>query len=162
MIPKSVLLAASCLALLSALACDNAPMTEPDKPSAVFAGNWVGMKRLVSCTPAGPRCDFESVGEATYFSARLNQQGDAVDGSVILSDPSPRALPYGLFIRGQVSASAQLTFERIFFQDVGEPPYSGDFTIRALLTRRLIGRLTKQGSAGDNQTLVWEIEAVRE
>ena len=102
------------------------------------------------------------MGEETYFSATLNQQGDAVDGSVILSEPSPLALPYGFAIKGQISSFAQLTFERVFFQDVGEPPYSGDISVKTSLTRRLIGRMTKQPSAFDNLTLVWEVEAVRQ
>ena len=161
MIPKPLRLIASSLALVSAVACDRAAPIEPGTSTATFAGNWVGVKRLVSCLPTGPRCEFQPLGEETYFSATLNQQGDAVDGSVILSEPGPLALPYGFAIKGQVSASAQLTFERRFSLDVGEPPYSGDISIRISPPRRLIGRMTKHASVSDSLTLVWEVEAVR-
>lgn len=161
MIPRPLLQIASCLAMLGVVGCDKAAPIEPGNSAAVFAGRWVGVKRLVSCMPAGPRCEFQPLGEKTYFSATLNQQGGAVDGSVTLSEPGPLALPYGFAIRGQVSASAQLTFERIFFLDVGEPPYSGDISIKTLPARRLIGQMTKDPSASDSLTLVWEIEAVR-
>ena len=161
MIPKPLLRIASCVALLSAVACDRAAPIEPGSSTAAFAGRWVGVKRLASCEPSGPRCQFQSLREESYFSATLNQQGDAVQGSVILSEPGPLALPYGFAIKGQVSPSAQLTFERVFFLDVGEPPYSGEISIKTVLTRRLIGRMTKQPSASDSLTLVWEVEAVR-
>ena len=145
----------------AAVACGKAAPIEPGNSAAAFAGTWVGVKRLVSCLPAGPRCEFQSLGEETYFSTTLNQQGDAVDGSVILSEPGPLALPYGFAIKGQVSASQQLTFERRFSLDAGEPPYSGDISIKITPARRLIGRMTKHASASDSLTLVWEVEAVR-
>ena len=161
MILKPFLHIGPCLALLAAVACDNGAPAEPSNSSAAFAGRWVGVKRLVSCNPAGPRCEFQPFGEKTYFSATLNQQGDAVDGSVILSEPGPLALPYGFTLKGQVSPPAQLTFERVFFQDVGEPPYSGDLSIKTSGPRQLTGLMTQQPSASDNITLVWEVEAVR-
>lgn len=161
MIPKPLLHIASCVALLSAAACAEAGPIEPGNSTAAFAGRWVGVKRLVSCNPQGPRCQSKPLGEESYFSATFNQQGDAVEGSVILSEPGPLALPYGFSIKGQVLPSAQLTFERMFFQDVREPPYSGDVSIKTSLTRRLIGRMTQQPSASDSLTLVWEVEAVR-
>lgn len=161
MIPKALLHIAPCLALLGAVAgCDQAAPIAPSGSTAAFAGTWVGVKRLLSCSPAGTLCESQSVGQDTYFAATLNDDGQAIGGSVVLSEPSPLALPYGFSIKGQVSPSAQLSFERVFFQDVGEPPYSGEVSIKASLTRRLGGRLTKQPSASDSLTLVWEVEAV--
>jgi hypothetical protein len=161
MIPEPLLHIGLCVALLSAVACGGTAPTEPDSPTG-FTGKWVGIKRLVSCEPAGPRCQSgQPLGEESYFSVTLNQQGDAVDGSVILSEPSPLALPYGFTIKGQVSPAAQLTFERIFFQDVGEPAYSGDLSIRTSLAQRLVGRMTKQPIPSDNITLGYELEAFR-
>ena len=160
MLSKAILSMTACMALVSALACDKATPIEPGSSTSAFAGTWVGVKRLVSCSPSGPMCGFQPVGLATYFSATMTQQGAAVDGSVMLSEPGPLALPYGFTIKGQVSPSAQLTFERVFFQDVGEPAYSGDIAIQTS-TRRLTGRMTKPPSTGDNLTLVWEVEAVR-
>ena len=161
MTPKALLNMAACVTLLSAGACDKSTPVEPVNSASTFAGTWVGAKRLVSCNPSGPMCGFQPFGQETYFSATLKQQGDVVDGSVILSEPGPLALPYGFSIKGQVLPSAQLTFERVFFQDVGEPPYSGDISIQASLMRRLTGRMTKLPSTTDSLTLVWEIEAVR-
>ena len=161
MIPKPCLHIATCVALLTAVGCDKMSPTEPGNSTASFDGRWVGVKRLVSCNPAGPRCEFQPFGEQTYFSATFDQQGDAVQGSVTLSEPGPLALPYGFFLRGQVSSSAQLTFERVFTFDAGEPPYSGELSITRSLGRRLIGRMTQQPSTFDNITLVWEVEAGR-
>lgn len=158
---RSVLLRfASIGVLLGASACDKTSMTEPGTSNA-FAGTWEGVKRLVSCNPAGPACALQPLGVETYFRARLNQQGDAVDGSVDLSEGGPLALPYGFFIKGQISSAGQLTFERYFTFDVGEPPYSGDITITTTLSRQLIGRMTKEPSASDSMTLVYQILANR-
>ena len=161
MISRPLLYVAACVALVSLVACDNGGPAEPANATAAFAGKWEGTKRLVSCEPAGQLCQFQRLGEVTYFSAMLNQEGDVVDGSVSMSEGGPLALPYGFFIKGQVSSPAQLTFERVFFQDVGEPPYSGEIGIKTLLAPRLSGRMTKRPSAGDTLTLVWEVEAVR-
>ena len=162
MIRKAPLRLAPCVSLLAALAgCDKATPLAPSGSTAAFSGAWVGSKRLLSCSPTGPMCQSQSVGQETYFAATLNDNGQAIDGSVVLSEPSSLALPYGFSIRGQVSPAAQLSFERVFFQDVGEPPYSGEMSIKTSLTRRLVGRLTKQPSASDSLTLVWEVEAVQ-
>lgn len=160
MTPQVILRVASLVVILGAAACDNA--RTPTEPAQAFTGTWVGVKRLVSCSPAGPMCDLQRLGIETYFFVRLNQQGDAVDGSVTLSEPGPLTLPYGFFIKGQISPSGQLTFERYFTFDVGEPPYSGDFSIKGSLTRQLIGRMTKETSGSDNITLVWETVALRQ
>ena len=160
MIRRVLLRFASIGVLFVATACDKASMTEPTSANA-FAGTWEGVKRLVSCNPAGPACELQPLGVETFFRARLNQQRDAVDGSVELSEGGPLALPYGFFIRGQISSAGQLTFERYFTVDVGEPPYSGDITIKTTLSRQLIGRMTKEPSALDSMTLVYEILANR-
>lgn len=155
-----VLRVASSVALLFACACGHTSVTEPGTSNA-FTGTWEGVKRLVSCSPAGPRCDSHLLGVETYFRARLDQQGDAVEGSVDLSEGGPLALPYGFFIRGQISTARQLTFERYFTFDAGEPPYSGDITIKTTLGRQLMGRMTKEPSASDSMTLVYDILANR-
>lgn len=157
---KLILGISSCAVLLGAAACDKAEMTEPGSANA-FTGKWVGVKRLVSCTPAGPLCALQPMGVETYFQAMLNQQGEAVDGSVDLSEGGPLALPYGFFIKGQISSAGQLAFERYFTFDVGEPPYSGHVGITISLGRQLTGQMTKGASASDTLTLVWQIEAAR-
>ena len=158
MTPQVILRTASLVVILGAAACDNA--RTPTEPAQAFTGTWVGVKRLVSCTPVLTPCE-QPTGSETDIYVTLTQQGDAVTGSVLLSKPGPLALPYGFPIRGQISASGELTFVREFF-DVREPMFSGNFNIRASLRRELIGRMTQASSEHPANTVVWDIVAFRQ
>ena len=130
--------------------------------TAIFTGTWAGVRRVVSCSPAGEACAPYPPGEERYFAASFNQQGEDVDGSVILSEPGPLALPYGFPVRGRVAASGQLSFDRLLF-DEREPRFSGALTVKASFPPELVGRMTENESIsfGRPITLVWDVAAAR-
>ena len=156
---RQLIFAAVCL---GAAACNDAQrLTGPDA-TATFTGTWQGVRRVVSCSPAGEGCASYGAGQEHYFSTTLNQQGEDVDGSVILSEPGPLALPYGFPVRGRVATSGQLSFDRLLV-DERERRFSGAVTVRSSSPPQLSGRMTEIESSGFRQpfTVVWDIVAVR-
>jgi hypothetical protein len=101
-------------------------------------------------------------GQERYFAASLNQQGVDIDGSVIVSEPGPLALPFGFPVRGRIDASGQLSFQRLLL-DPREPPISGELTVTTSSPPALIGRMTESESVipGRPITVAWEISATR-
>jgi hypothetical protein len=148
--------------LLSVVACDTPRrVTEPDTTAASFGGTWVGTRSIVSCSPAGPACAQHPAGLQQYFAVTFNPRGDVVDGSVVLSEPTPLALPSGFPITGRIAPSGQLSFDRFVFDD-REPRYSGEVTRRTSFPIELTGRMTGEAiGAGAPILLVWTVSAVR-
>ena len=158
---RQLILSAVCL---GAAACsDTQRLTGPGATATgTFTGTWQGVRRVVSCSPAGEACASYGVGQESFFATTLTQQGEDVDGSVMLSEPGPLALPYGFPVRGRVATSGQLSFDRLLV-DEREPRFSGAVTVRTSAPPELIGRMTQMASSGLPQpiTVVWDIVAVQ-